>query len=277
MKQKAISLLSTLLKGLCIGGTMLVPGVSGGSMAIILGIYDRLISAVSSFFKNIKANIVFLVVFVLGSLTGMILFANPILKLLEMFYMPMIYFFIGAVAGSAPMIYRQSGSRKISWKTFIYPIVGFIIVFAVSMIPVNNIYNTENVNITTYILLVTVGIAAAIALVLPGISVSYMFLLFGMYETVIKSIKELDFKFLLPLAAGLIIGIILTTKILESAMKKFPEASYMIILGFILGSVAQIFPGLPSGVDIIICIITFIIGFTAIYLLSGLENKNDNI
>ena len=84
----------TALKGMLIGGTMLVPGVSGGTMAMLLGIYSRLISAVSSFRKDKKGNLLFLLVFALGGIAGMLIFARPILFLIEKFPMPMLYFFL---------------------------------------------------------------------------------------------------------------------------------------------------------------------------------------
>mgnify|MGYP005776197081 FL=1 len=85
--------LESFLKGMIIGGTMLVPGVSGGSMAMILGIYSRLVSSVSSFTKDKKGNFLFLVIFSLGGGTGMLLFARPLLSLIERYPMPMLYFF----------------------------------------------------------------------------------------------------------------------------------------------------------------------------------------
>ena len=94
--------LNVMYKGLLIGSTMLVPGVSGGSMAMILGIYDRLISSVSSFTKNIKDNLRFLSLFVLSAGVGMILLAKPILSLLETYPKPMSCFFVGAAAGGIP-------------------------------------------------------------------------------------------------------------------------------------------------------------------------------
>lgn len=92
--------------GFCIGATMLVPGVSGGSMAMILGIYQDLISSVSSFFK--KKNALFLLLFLLGSITGMVLCAKPLLNLIEWQPKIVLFFFMGAVAGSVPMIYRKA-------------------------------------------------------------------------------------------------------------------------------------------------------------------------
>lgn len=90
------------LKGLFVGGTMLVPGVSGGSMAMILGIYHELIASISSFLKHKKESLLFLGVFVIGALVGMALFARPLEALIERFPMPTLYFFIGAVVGGVP-------------------------------------------------------------------------------------------------------------------------------------------------------------------------------
>ena len=105
-----------LLKGLVIGGTMLVPGVSGGSMAMIIGIYDRLISSVSSFMKHKRESLVFLLLFRAGAVAGLLLVARPLLGLIELYPLPAMYFFIGAVAGGIPLIFRQSGVRSFSIK-----------------------------------------------------------------------------------------------------------------------------------------------------------------
>ena len=107
--------LKIFLKGLCVGGTMLVPGVSGGSMAMILGIYDKLITSVSSFFACKKRNALFLLLFALGGGAGMLLFANPLLYLLERYPLVLRWFFIGAVAGSTPMMLKKAQIHSVSW------------------------------------------------------------------------------------------------------------------------------------------------------------------
>lgn len=86
------NMITTVIKGICVGGTMLVPGCSGGSMAMILGIYDRLVSSVSSFMKHKKESLCFLALFCVGGGMGMVLFAKPLLSLMERFEMPMLYF-----------------------------------------------------------------------------------------------------------------------------------------------------------------------------------------
>lgn len=267
----------TALKGLIIGGTMLVPGVSGGSMAMILGIYDRLISSVSSFMKNKKENLIFLVVFSMGGILGVLLFANPLLQLIERYPMPMLYFFIGAVAGGIPLIVRQSGAKKLTWRIAGYVILGLVAVSALGLLP-QDLFNAENSSGTVgFLLLLIAGFVTAAALVLPGISVSYLLLLLGLYDRTMSAISTLHLPFLLPLGIGLVLGIVLITRALERAMAAHPHPSYFIILGFLLGSVAEIFPGIPQGLSLPVCIITFAAGFSAIFFLSRMEMKKEQL
>lgn len=177
----------TFAKSLVVGSTMLVPGVSGGSMAMILGIYTKLISSVSSFMKNKFRNSLFLTIFLAGSLIGIVSFSKPILHLIETYPMPMLYFFMGAVAGSVPLMFREAKLTKFSWTVPIYVAIGFLIVLFFEMSPISNVTTNDATNWYTYLLLVVAGFIAAIALVLPGISVSYMLLLMGLYDETMRA------------------------------------------------------------------------------------------
>ncbi|MBM6855370.1 DUF368 domain-containing protein [Mediterraneibacter glycyrrhizinilyticus] len=274
-KNKKDNNLLTALKGLIIGGTMLVPGVSGGSMAMILGIYDRLISSVSSFMKNKKENLIFLVIFSMGGILGILLFANPLLQLIERYPMPMMYFFIGAVAGGVPLIVRQSGAKKLTWRIAGYVVLGLIAVLALGLLP-PDLFSAENsTGVTGFLLLLVAGFVTAAALVLPGVSVSYLLLILGLYDRTMNAISTLHLPFLLPLGIGLVLGIVLITRALERALESHPHPSYFIILGFLLGSVFEIFPGIPQGILLPVCILTFAAGFSAIFFLSRMETKKE--
>ena len=237
--------LKIFLKGLCVGGTMLVPGVSGGSMAMILGIYDKLITSVSSFFACKKRNALFLLLFALGGGAGMLLFANPLLYLLERYPLVLRWFFIGAVAGSTPMMLKKAQIHSVSWRLPVCLVVGFSAVALFSILPAADASGAKKPGA---LFLICAGLVAAVALVLPGISVSYLLLMMDMYNTVIQSISRLYLPYLLPLGAGVLLGIILTTKLLERAMEKHPQQTYLLILGFVLGSLPELFPGFPVSV-----------------------------
>jgi putative membrane protein len=186
MRKKPLLIMT---KGLCVGGTMLIPGVSGGSMAMVLGIYDQLVSSVSSFVK--RENFFFLGQFLIGSVLGMIIFARPLLMLMEHYPLPMSYFFIGLVAGSIPMIYQKAAIRKFSGRIIYYPAIGAAFVLLISALPADAFKFNAEAGIVYFLHLAAVGAIAAVALVLPGISVSYMLLLVGMYDETMKAISEL--------------------------------------------------------------------------------------
>ncbi|WP_304065963.1 DUF368 domain-containing protein [Megamonas hypermegale] len=262
----------TFGKSLIVGSTMLVPGVSGGSMAMILGIYTKLIHAVSSFMKDKLHSAFFLSVFLAGSLLGIVSFSKPILHLIETYPMPMLYFFMGAVAGSVPLMLRQAKITYFSWTTPVYIVLGFLIVFFFETTPISTVTADEGADWYTYLMLVIAGFIAAIALVLPGISVSYMLLLLGLYDETMRAASEFYLPFLLPLGFGLVAGILLTTKLLEKLMNEHPRPTFLVILGFILGSLLELYPGIPAGSEIIICMIALVLGFGIIKYISSKDN-----
>lgn len=255
------------LKGFIIGATMLVPGCSGGSMAMILGIYHKLIASVSNLFKDFKKNLIFLMIFVIGAGIGMLLVAKPLLALIETYHLPMMYFFIGAVAGGAPLIFNEAKVRSFNIKIPVYIIIGILMILSINLLPEGLFGATEG--IMGMIALVIAGILAAIALILPGISVSFFLLMLGLYEPVMNAIAALDVLYLVPLVVGVLIGVLATTKILEYFMDNHPYVTYLIILGFVFGSMIQVFPGLPTSLlEWVICIVMLLAGFGIIYWMS---------
>ncbi len=262
------------LKGLWIGGTMTVPGVSGGSMAVILNIYDRLLSAVVGFKKEPKKNFMFLLKFALGAILGFVAFSKYILvPLMTLYPIPVSFFFLGAVAGGAPVIFKTAGVKKVSAKSVLYPIIGIIFVTLLSLIP-EGIFTSNNNSYVWYVIAqIFAGILVALAIIVPGISVSQMLLMMGIYTEVLKAVDNFDILPFIPLGVGAILGCLIFAKIMDKAIEKNPEATYLTVFGFLLGSLPELFPGLPKGMGIITCIITFIAGFSAIYFSQFFENK----
>lgn len=252
---------------------MLVPGVSGGSMAMILGIYDRLIDAVSDFFQEVKKNFCFLLMFVISAGIGMLLLAKPILSLLETYPKEMGFLFIGAVAGGIPAIYKQAQIKSFSWKYILYILVGMSVVGILSFGEQGHFTNVVSGGNYSVIFLVIAGIIAAVALILPGISVSYLLLIMGLYHELMRAISELDMAFLFPIGIGLLAGIILLTKGLKFVMTRFPQVSYFVILGFVMASLAEVFPGMPVGQEWILCGLAVVVGFYFIFSLSKSDSE----
>ena len=254
------SSLSTFIKGFIIGGTMIIPGVSGGTMAMILGIYDELIHTLSSFRNYPMYHFRYLSWFAAGAGTGMILFVTPLSWLLEHYKFSVISFFMGVVFGGIPMIAKKCGVKKVSGKNFLCMSSGTIMVLFIAAIP-QGIFHTEG----NGIFMLLAGIVVAAALILPGISISHFFLILGIYERILDAVKEMELTFLLPLAVGVGIGIILFSKILNYLLEKYSTQTYLVILGFILGSVAEIFSEIPKGVSILGAAMLFLTGFSIMY------------
>lgn len=260
----------TLLKGMWIGGTMTVPGISGGSMAMILGIYDRLISAVNNAVKLKKESLVFLIQFLIGAAVGLVLFSKAVPYLLTQFPFPMHLFFIGCVAGGIPMIFRAAKVTKFSWKIVLYLLLGILLVTLISMIP-KGLFVSKS-GFLGMLLQLAGGIIIAAALVLPGISVSHMLYMLGLYEAVTEAVGNLDILSVLPLGIGVVLGILLTAKVMEKAMIKAPQFTYLVVLGFLFGSVPELFPqDSPTMLTALIGIVMAVAGFFFVYLITKKE------
>jgi len=253
------------LKSAVIGATMLVPGVSGGTMAMMLGIYQGIIRALGAL--KSKKNLVIMALFLAGGALGMFLFARPLSHLLERFPMPVMYFFTGAVAGGVPLIVKKARITRFSPALCIYPVLGALVIWGISLIP-EGLLSSANGGIFGILLLFASGLVAALALILPGISVSYMLLLLGVYEQVMQALTTFSFGSLMPLLIGILAGVVLFAKCLDFVMERHPKPTYLIILGFILASCVEIFPGIPTGIHIVTCIIALLAGFFALFFLS---------
>ena len=259
------------LSGFIVGATMMVPGVSGASMAMILGVYDRLIGAVSSFRKNPKDSAVFLLSFSVCALVGIFLCSAPLSWLMLNHPVPTLYFFGGAVFGGIPMICKKAGGKLWSADSLIYIMVGILAVLLIGMIPIDMEASWEQDGLKYQAMLVLLGAPAASALILPGISVSHFLLVLGLYEKLIEAIKRLEFDFLIPLGVGIVIGVILMTKILEYIMVHFPKMTYFVILGFVLGSALEIFPEITEGKMILWAVLMCLLGFLSVYWITREE------
>lgn len=251
---------------------MTVPGVSGGSMAMILGIYDRLISSISSFFKHPKESTIFLAQFLAGAAVGMVLFARFISMLFTTpANIPLRYFFLGAVAGGVPMIYKESGLKRLDYRAVLYPVIGIVLVALLALLPAGLFAPQEGGGLTAVLMQLVGGVIIAIGLVLPGISVSQMLYMLGIYESIMENISSLNVAPLIPLGIGVVGGILLTTRILEDLMNRHPQSTYLIILGFMFGSLPELFPGVPGGLTLVFSICTAVLGFLALYFMSKKE------
>ncbi len=242
---------SLVIKGVIMSVSQLIPGVSGSTIAIILGIYDRLLEAINHLWKDFRrhANVLFAVC--LGAVVGIVLFARGIQWLLEQYPVPLGLFFIGVILGGAPLMYQKS---KVESKTatrhwnWVYFLIGFIIVIIMGLEVNSSSPAITEVSWLSAVHLFVGGIVFAIALILPGISGSFMLLVLGLYQTLIVAAADMNVSVLIPIGIGTVAGTFLTARIIEWLLRTYPQPAYLLILGFILGSIFEIFPGWPTGI-----------------------------
>jgi len=261
-----------IIKGFIIGASMLVPGASGGTMAIILGIYDELIHAVSTLRQNVKQNIILLATYTMAGILGILLFSRPMLAAVTLWNKPMLFLFLGAILGSVPPLYRKVKVSRIKPINLLFAFIGAFLGICTMYLPEGVFQLNESFNLYNFSMLVLAGLIIAVALILPGISASYILLMLGMYDLTLIAIKEFNLIYLVPLAIGILGGTFMTAGILEREMKRHPQFTYMLIIGFMLGSLVQVFPGVPMGAEILPCILTFFVGLSAILWIGRKRN-----
>jgi putative membrane protein len=274
------SILITALKGLWIGGTLTVPGASGGSMAMILGVYDDLIESVGAFLHrgaDKKKAFLFLLEIGLAGIFGFVLFSRFVSMLMVRFPVAVCFFFAGAVAGGIPIILSSAKVKRPKFSDLLFVLLGILCIFAISMIPEGLFSIPLTLSFSGIMLQLVCGILVAIGFVLPGVSLSQMLYVLGIYEDLMNHVSKLDVLPLIPLGIGGILGILLTAYAVEYLLRRFTRATYLVIFGFMIGSLPEIFSGKDfsslAWYSYPLFALLTLVGFVAIYVMSLSEIK----
>lgn len=245
--KKFIEYLKFFLCGLAFGIANVIPGVSGGTMLVVFGIFDRLTDAISGIRKIFK-NFWFLMSFALGAGGGIILSSHIISSLFDNFGIQTNMFFIGLILGSIPLIYKFGTSEKSVKPMCIVPfVISFAVVVGLSVLENLGIINiapqaVTGFDIVTTIKLLLFAALAAVTMIIPGISGSFVMMLLGVYETIINAIKDMNMIVIIPFAIGAVIGIIGGAKLISVLIEKNKLMVYSALMGLVIGSVYAILP-----------------------------------
>lgn len=268
-----------VIKGFVMGIANIIPGVSGGTLAIILGIYEQFISSISHFFKNIRENIKFLLPILIGIVLSIISMSNVIDYSYNNYPIPTTLFFVGLVLGGIPLLYGKVKGKKDS--SLLLNIIIFLITFSlvIFMAFADKIFNTgsisfSNMSVFSYILLFIVGVITSATMVIPGVSGSLVLMLLGYYYPIIKLIKNLskfqnlstNLPILIVFGLGVLLGIILISKLIEYLFKKHQTKTYYGVLGFIFASIAAIPISTVKEVSLSFNIIHILIGIVMLVI-----------
>lgn len=241
------------IKGFFMGIANVIPGVSGGTIAIILGIYEEFIGAISNLFKDLKENLKFLIPIVIGMGLAIVTTSKVVSYSYDKFPLPTLMFFVGLVFGGIPMLLKNVKGKKESKElsSYIIAIITFLLVIFMAsykfIFSINSEVSFVSMNMGSYLLLFIVGIIAAATMVIPGISGSLVLMILGYYYPVIKTINSL-FKenflnnavILSVFGIGIVFGILLISKLLEMLFRNYSTKTYFGVLGFVFASIIAI-------------------------------------
>lgn len=265
-----------IYRGFVMGASDVIPGVSGGTIAVLLGIYDRLIAAINGLFsKEWKSHVQFLIPLGLGIVLAVFSLAKLIEWLFIHYQGPTLFFFLGLILGVIPLLFREADVKNTFTAKHIAILVGAAILISL-MVFLND---TEGAAITersfsVYLLLFFSGFIGSTAMVLPGISGSFMLLVIGTYSTVLSAISNLELTAIFITGMGILIGIIFMSKIINYFLTHFHTGTFAVIIGMVIGSTVVIFPGWPENtMFLFVSILTFLVGLGAAYGLGKIEYK----
>ncbi|MCQ4638008.1 DUF368 domain-containing protein [Anaerovorax odorimutans] len=238
--------IKNFIYGALIGIANAIPGVSGGTMAVILNIYDKILYAVS--LKNLKKHLMFLIPLALGAIAGIFALSNVIVSLMESHAMLLNFCFIGLVLGSIPSIYKKARDQKLKTRNLILGIIAFAFMIFISYLNQDQIANKSLADFGGISLWLCLWLFAAvaistIAMILPGISGSLMMLLMGVYAVVMEAVANIDLLLMIPIGLGVATGLVVGIKVIKKMLRFHPQALYFIILGLVAGSIFAIYPG----------------------------------
>jgi len=276
-----------VIKGFIMGIANIIPGVSGGTLALILGIYEDFIGAISHFFSNLKKNICFLIPIAIGMLLAIASLSRVIDYSYKHFPIPTSLFFVGLVLGGIPMLVGKVRGKKEVKQASSYVIFALTFLLVMVMACSDFIFGEglkvsfTNMGLVQYLLLFIVGVVAAATMVIPGVSGSLVLMLLGYYYPVLTVIKECtklqnlgsNIIILGVFGVGVLLGIVLISKLIEFLFQKYETKTYFGVLGFIVASILAIPISTLLSIKVTFSVIQILIGIVFLVIGSIISYK----
>lgn len=262
--------LNLIVKGFLIGLGKIIPGVSGAVLAVIFGLYDKALDAVTHFFDNKKKNFLFLLKTGFGVVLAIVFGSKIVIYFLNNYRFLTMLFFIGLMFGGVPSLLKKV-DKKVS--NYILFVSGVIFMFALSLINIKNNVVISGDNIFDIFLLFVGGLVDAFSSIVPGISGTAMLMLMGLYEIIIECLGNLtninavieNLYILIPFSIGMLIGFIAFAKLMSFLFKKYSSKTYSFITGIVLSTfiilLVEVFQGKFNYFELIFGIVLAICGY----------------
>jgi len=261
------------IKGFILGVANIIPGVSGGTLAVSLGLYEQILDAIGSFFKNFKKHMGLLIPLVLGIGIALITTSKVVSYALSNFKAQTIFLFVGLIYGGTSLLMRKTRGKENVTNIIIFAIT-FLVVIGLNFIKADSLtISFTNMGVVDYLLLILIGFIASSSMVIPGISGSFVLMIFGYYEKIINTVSNLtnfsefgsNLLILVPFGIGVLIGVVFMAKLITTLIKKHEVKTYFAIMGFVLSSIVVLILQIDKFTfnfgNIFTCILAFLWGY----------------
>lgn len=260
-----------LIKGVLVGIGFIVPGLSGGVLAVILGIYEPLMRFLGNLREKFIRNVIFFLPVGIGGVIGVVAFSAVVDYAFSNFAAPFIWLFIGFIAGTFPSLIKTSGKRgRKPWHWVLLAAIT-----AGTFLLMRWMESIQNVDMApSFGSWLLSGAMIGLGVVVPGMSPSNFLIYLGLYQPMAAGIKTLDLGVIIPLVLGLIAFVLLFARLVSWLFDKSYAFMYHLILGIVIGSTLAIIPGGVSGWTIALCALLFVIGAACSYALAKVDEKH---
>lgn len=267
--------LMLFLKGVAMGLGDSVPGISGGTIAVITKIYDQLVFSIravdlracgllftgqfKAFWQHVSGT--FLLVLALGILSGLLISANTVLFLLENYFAPLMAFFIGMVLASSSLLRNEFSLG--AWQNIIALLLGLLLAISIGFI-------TPRSAELSLIYVFFSGAIAITAMILPGLSGAFILLLLGVYEFILGALLGFDLPYILVFVLGCAVGLLAFSRVLSWLLRDHHQLSYGFITGMLLGSISALWPwkeGEGGSASLLPALLCLVLGVAVVVLL----------
>lgn len=275
-------MIKEIIEGIIIGIANIIPGVSGGTMMVAMGIYDKLIESITHLVSNFKKSMRFLIPIFIGIAIAIVALSRLFEFLLEVYPIPTNLAFCGLILGSLPFITNKVKNKGFNMSMAIPCLIFFILVIAMAVVSETTGMKADlSINVVNVLLLFIVGIIAAATMVIPGVSGSMMLMCLGYYEPILQTINlaidslvhfDLNALFyclgvFIPCGLGIVVGVFAIAKLVEWLFARFEVQTYWAIIGLIVASPIAILINTNwasfSIIQLLVGILTFALGWYA--------------
>lgn len=260
------------VKGMFIGSGFILPGVSGGALAAVFGIYERMIGFIAHLTKDFKKNLLFFLPVGLGGITGVFLLSFAVSYFLGAFEVQILWFFIGCILGTVPALYKQAGKKGRKNHHFVIMAVSFVLSMVFLSFGESLIQGQVPLNFGTWMI---AGGLIGLGVIVPGLSPSNFLVYMGMYKAMTDAIKTLDFMVIIPIGLGGLACLLLLSKLMDYIFKKAYAGLFHAILGVVFSSTLMIIPRNFNYLSLgtLVCLVLCVAGIALGYWMSMLEEK----